>query len=198
MTTTTRERARRRDRWVNWIVLAVVVLGLGGGWAVKAAAEGRSTSFEVEGICGRYPAGWLRFLNVDPPTLFRATELFGPQNATNLTLQRRPMPEHENPLHIVQENLALERARNWTAYRTLEAETAASLGGRPGMRISFAYVQTNPDPAMEVVPVVVLGEDWIFASQDGQWVFVATLTAAENEFPQAQKVLRSFVRSLQE
>jgi hypothetical protein len=197
MTTTIRERAHRRDRWVNWIVLAVLILGLVGGWWLKTTAEGRSTAFEVEGIRGRYPAGWL-LLAVDPPTLFQASDLFGPQSATSLTLQRRPMPEHENPLAIVQQNLAMERTRNWMAYRTLQIKTSASIAGRTGTHTTFAYVETNPDPTMEVVPVVVRGEDFIFAAQSGDWVYVATLTAAETEYSQAQKALRSFLRSLQE
>ena len=186
-------RAQRRDRWVSWIVVGVVVVALLLGWLVKTAAEGRAVSYEVDGTRVRYPVGWMR-ATVQPPVLLQVEDRLAPSFRTTLTLQRRPVPQSGRPLAAVQQNLALERARTWTAYRVLGVQEAATIEGRTGMRVTFAYVETNPDPFLETVPVVMHGEDFLLPVGNG--VYVVTLTAAEANYAQAQKHLRTLVRSL--
>ncbi|MGQ9553604.1 MAG: hypothetical protein ACUVWR_05780 [Anaerolineae bacterium] len=188
-----RTRARRRDRWVSWIVFALVVVALLLGWGVKAAAEGRTVLQEVEGVRVRYPAGWVK-ASVQPPLLLQVEQLVAPFRTT-LTLQRRPLPpEAANPLSAIQQALALERARSLTAYRVLSIEEAVSIGGRTGMRVTFAYVETHPNPFLETAPVVMHGEDYLF--QAGNEAQIVTLTAAEANYARARKGLLVLVRSL--
>jgi len=195
MTTGIREQAQRRDRWVSWLVIGVFLVALLLGWVVKAAAEGRTVAHEAGNLRVRYPAGWVR-TEAEPPVLLRVEDRWAAPFRTTLTLQRRPLPpDGEKPVGIVQQALTLERARDWTAYRVLRMEESASIEGRTGMRVTFAYVETNPNPFLETVPVVMYGEDFLFPV--GDQVYIVTLTAAEANYARGQKALRAFLRSLQ-
>jgi hypothetical protein len=188
-----RSRAQRRDRWVSWIVIGVVVVALFLGWLVKVAAEGRTVAYNAGGLQVRYPAGWVR-VNVEAPILLRVENRLATPFRTTLMLQQLPMPQGGKPLAAVQQSLALERGRAWIAYRVLRVEEPATVEGHTGMRVAFAYVEANPNPFLETVPVVMHGEDFLLPA--GDKVYVATLTAAEENFAQAQRYLRSLVRSL--
>ncbi len=188
-----RARAQQRDRLVSWIVAALVVVALLAGWGIKTAAEGRTAvAVTEEGLQLRYPAGWVR-ASVEPPVLLRAEELMGAARSA-VTVQRRPLPQVQNPLRAVQQTLVLERGRTWTAHRTLEAEEDATIAGRKGMRVAFTYVETNPNPYLETVPVVMYGEDYLI--QVGNEAYVVTVTAAEASYARAQRAAQVVVRSL--
>jgi hypothetical protein len=195
MITEIREQAQRRDRWVSWLVIGVLIAALLLGWAVKAAAEGRTVLYQAGGLQVRYPAGWVR-AEVQPPVLLRVEDRWAAPFRTTLMLQRRPLPPvGEKPVGTVQQTLALERGRKWTAYRVLGMEENVSIAGRTGMRVTFAYVETNPNPFLETVPVVMSGEDFLFPV--GDQVYIVTLTAAEANHARAQRALRAFLRSLE-
>jgi len=185
-------KAQQRDRLVEWIVVAITVAALLVGWGIQAAVEGRTATAEVEGLQLRYPAGWIK-TNAEPPILLQAEEWLGPARST-VIVQRRPLPAAPNPLRAVQQTIALERARTWTAYRTLETDEAATVAGRPAFRVAFAYVETNPNPYLETVPVVMYGEDYLI--QVGNDVYVVTLTAAEDYYGRAKSALGIVVGSL--
>jgi len=187
-----RARAQQHDRLVDWLVVAMIVVALLTGWGVKTAAEGRTVVAEAGGLQLRYPAGWLR-VNAEPPVLLQAEEWLGPARST-ITVERRPLPPVQNPLRAVQQTLTLERARTWTAYRTLETEEGASVAGRTATRVAFTYVEINPNPYLATMPVVMYGEDYLI--QVGQDVYVVTLTAAEASYGRVQRALAAVVRSL--
>lgn len=185
-------QARRRDRLVDWLVVALVLVALLLGWGVKAAAAGRTAVVAVEGLTIRYPAGWLR-TEVEPPVLLQVEEWLGAARSV-ITVQRRPLPAVDNPLAAVEQALTLERARGRTAYRTLETEANVTVAGRITQRTSFAYVETDPNPFLQTMPVVMYGEDYLFPV--GDQVYIVTLTAAEAHFDRVRPALNPVVRSL--
>ncbi len=188
-----RLRSQRRDRWVSWAVVGLVVVALLLGWLVKVAAEGRTIAYKAEGLSLRYPSGWVR-ANVEAPTLLRVEDRTATPFRTTLMLQRLPMPQGNRPVAAVQQGLALERGRTWIAYRVLSVEEPATVEGRTGMRVTFAYVEPNHNPFLETVPVVMEGEDFLLPA--GDQVYVATVTAAEENFARALRHLRTLVQSL--
>jgi hypothetical protein len=192
MDTEIQTQLQRQDRWVSWAVAGLFVIALLLGWAVKAAAEARAVSTEVDGVRLRYPAGWVR-VSADPPVLLQVEDWVGPARAT-LIVQRRPLPPGDKPLAAIQQTLALERARTWTAYRVLDIISSALIEGRPGMRATFAYVETNPNPFLQTMPVVMHGEDDIVPV--GNEAYIVTLTAPEEKFVSAQAHLRTLLLSL--
>ena len=183
---------QRRERLASWIVVGVFVLALLLGLAVKTAAEGRTVVHEAEGLRLRYPAGWVK-VSTDAPVLLQVEKLASPFR-TALTLQRRPIPpEAEKPLSAVQQALTLERARAWTAYRVLSVDDSATVDKRPALHVVFAYVESNPNPFLQTAPVVMLGEDYLFAV--GEQVQIVTVTAAEANYSRAQRDFQAFLRS---
>lgn len=189
-----RERGQRHDRWVSWIVIALFLVALILGWVVKAMAESRYIAYNEAGIQTRYPEGWIK-LQVEPPAVLQvADKVTGVRTA--LTLERRPLPTAApKPLQALQQALTLERGRDWMAYRVLETEEAVSIAGRTAMHITFAYVDTNPNPFMETTPVVMRGEDYLIP--DGDQVYVFTLTTPEANYAGAQRYLKDFVQFFQ-
>jgi len=188
-----RLRGTAHDRRVSWVVLAVVAMALLLGWFVRTAAEERSVVYDAEGLRVRYPADWVR-VDVQSPVLLQVEDLMAKGFRTTLSLQRRPLPvQMSKPVAALQQTLSLERASAWTAYRELQVEESVLVDGRTGMHVTFAYVETNPNPFLETLPVVMRGEDYIFP-QDSQ-ADIFTLTAAEANYERAQQALQSFVRS---
>lgn len=186
-------QARRRDRWVDLLVIAVVLLALALGWAAKTAAEGRQVPVEIAGGRVRYPAGWVR-ADAQPPFLLRVEDRLAAGFRTALTIERFPLPPAtERPLPAVQQLLALDRGSGWTAYRVLRVQEPASVAGQSGLRVDFAYVETNPDPFQETLPVVMHGSDYLFAQ--GDQVYVFTLVAAEANYERSQRALLDCIRS---
>ena len=187
-------KAQRRDRWVSWIVIALFVLALLLGWVVKAVAESRSTTYSEGTFQVRYPEGWLR-LEPEAPAIFQAADK--PSGArTALTVEKRPLaPNTNRPLGVVLQALAMERGSNWMAYRVLETEEGVVIGGWEATHVSFAYVETNPNPFMETTPVVMRGEDYLIPAGDQAYIF--TVTAPESNYDQAQRYLKDLVRSFQ-
>lgn len=183
---------QRRDRWSSWVVVAVTVVALLLGWAVKAAAEGRTSIYETDGMRIAYPAGWVR-ASAGTPVLLQVEKLVGPARTT-LALQRRPVTaDAANPLNAVHQALTLERGRTWTAYRVLSVDPSGAVPGRDALEVTFAYVESNPNPFLKAAPVVMLGQEYLFSVD--QAVQVVTLTAAQENFEGALKDLRSFLRT---
>ena len=190
-----RERGQRHDRWASLAVIGVFVLALILGWIVKVSAERQTVAYETDGLHLYYPANWVR-LDVQPPMLLQVEDRWANPFHTTLTLERRlVMPDVDNTLDFLEKVKALDRGRNWTAYRMLGMEKNVSIGGSTGIRVTFAYVETNVDPFVETAPVVVYGEDYMLPM--GNQVYIATLTADEAHYSQGQKAMQALLRSLE-
>ena len=195
MVTEIHARGRRRDRWSSWLVVAVVIVALILGWVVKTAAEGRTVPFAGEGLRATYPAGWVR-VEVQAPVLLQVGDRWAQPFRSTLSVERRPLsPGSDNPLGLIQQMVSLERGRSLSAFRTLRGEQSVAVRGEPGVRVTFAYVATNPNPFAETLPVVMRGEDVIFLVGDSAYV-VSLTTAAEN-YAQGQRILHRLLRTLE-
>jgi hypothetical protein len=191
--THTQQLRARRDRWVNWLVVAVFLVALVIGWGVKSAAESRAVRCEAGNMVLSCPAGWVR-AKVEPPVILRVEERVAPFRSA-ISLEERPLPKDmPKPLLAVQQALTLERA-GWVAYRILSVEEAMPVGKRTAMRVTFAYVETNPNPFLETLPVVMHGEDYILPAGEDK-VQVATFVAAQENYPLVAARFAAFLRSL--
>lgn len=192
MVADTRAQTQRRDRWVNWIVIALFVVALLLGWVIKAVAENRYVAYSDSAIQVRYPEGWIK-LKTEAPVLFLVADK--PTGVrTSLAIEQRPLPPNAaRPLALVLQAVTLERGTSWMAYRVLETEEGVTIGGQTATHLSFAYVETNPNPFMETTPVVMRGEDYLIPR--GEQVYILTVVAPESNYTQAQRYLQDFVRS---
>lgn len=109
---------RRRNRLEAWVVVAVFIVALLLGWGIKALAETRTVTAQVEAFEVRYPEGWID-LKAEPPVLLRVADRPTAMRIA-LTVEKRPLPPGaERPLALVMQTLAMERGGNWMAYRVL-------------------------------------------------------------------------------
>lgn len=193
MMTDVQTRARRRDRWVDWLVIGVFVVALLLGWVVKVVAEGRSVLYAAEGLRVRYPAGWVK-MEGEAPLVAEFADPWAQPYRTTIRIERHPLPPKlDKPLDTVLQMLQLERGQAWQAYRVLQRQET-TLGGRRGLELTFAYVEANPNPFLATLPVVMRGRDFVFIA--GDRAYVVTLTAAQENYATAQRLWRALVRSL--
>jgi hypothetical protein len=189
------EQAQRRDRWVDVVVTGLFVVALALGWGVKASAEARTASFAGNGIVAQYPAGWVQ-AETKQPVVFQVEDRLATPFRTTISVQRRPLPPKDDAaLATVQSTMVLERGPQLAAFRVLSTREGVTIGGRSGMEVTFAYVESNPNPFLETLPVVVVGKDFLFAV--GDQAYVVTLTATEASFDHLSSTLDRFVRTLQ-
>lgn len=190
---TTSSAVRRRDRWAEWAVIALVALALVAGLAVRETVLSRTIpfSFPQAGISGRCPADWVRETGDDP--LLRARDPLGGAYGPVLELRSRLLAAEGDPA-LVLDTLALERAGQGTAYETLRTERVA-VEGKDAIQRTFAYVHVDSNPYLTRLPVVVQGRD--LALRDGDRLVVVTLLADAEHFDDHLRYLRTFVESLQ-
>ena len=201
----TAQAIRRRERWGDWAVVALVALALVLGWVLREVTLSRAVPFTVveASISGRCPADWVRETGDDP--LLRVRDPLGGEFDTVLELRSRPLAAEAEPA-IVLDALALERASQVAAYRTLGTDQVL-VGGETATRRTpathrtlatrrtFNYVHVDPNPYLNRLPVVVQGMD--LALRDDGRLIVVTFLADVDHFDAHHRYLRAFVESLE-
>lgn len=200
--------ASRRDRWVDWAVIGVLVVALLLGAAVMALAQGQRQTATIPDVqlTVEYPQGWLLRTGENtaaPDTVLQAVD--PASGAFKTTFQVRVLPilfdagaiagtePATATLALVLNNLSLQRAQQATAYRSLEVGDAPGMDGQPAMEARYVYVHQVSDLFAQQMPVVVQGLDVVTARGDKAYVF--TLLAADDAFAPAEKQFRRFVAS---
>mgnify|MGYP005841778633 FL=1 len=183
----------RRDHspWLVWLLVAVALVA---GWALKAYAENLTESYSAGGITVRYPAGWVASGGDDGVLRFRDARAGGV--APVLEVRSYPGPVGQDvtaALTVQADALALTRARELSAYRTLDSDYAARWRGQPALRVTYAFVRDLPNPGLTSPPTVVLGEDLMVLTRGRVVVF--TLQAPEDLYPRLRGRLEALTAS---
>ncbi|RMF38502.1 MAG: hypothetical protein D6759_00805 [Chloroflexi bacterium] len=195
MVSTLRPVTGDRDRYADWLVLGLVLVGLALGWLLRASVLSRTTAFRDPdtGISVHYPAGWRRSSDTD--LLLRVRDPMGGAFPTTLELRVRPLAP-EADLRLALEGLALERSRTAIAYKPLRTDLV-KVRGQVATRRTFTFVYAGDNPYVEQLPVVVLGAD-VALRLDGERVVIVTLLAEADRFDTEQGRLRAFLESLRQ
>lgn len=191
--TQTIQTVRRRDRWADWAVIVLVAVALILGWALREAVLSRTAPFTVTeaGVSGHYPANWLRETGDDP--LLYVHDARGGEFGAVLELRSRPLADEAEPVMVL-DALALERAGQETAYRTLSTDQVVA-GGETATSRTFTYVYVDRNPYVERLPVVVRGTD--LALRDDGRIIVVTFLAGADDFEAYYHYFRAFVKDLE-
>jgi len=186
-------KVARRDRWADWAVVALVVLALVLGWALREAVLFRTAPFTIAeaGISGRCPATWVREVGEDP--LLRVRNPLSGEFGTVLELRSRPLAAEAEPAMVL-DALVLERASQVTAYQTLSTDQLL-VGEETATGRTFTYVHVDHSPYVDRLPVVVRGVD--LALRDGGRVVVVTFLAGAGHFDAHYRYFRALVDSLE-
>jgi hypothetical protein len=178
------------DRFAEISVPIVTALALLLGWGLKASVEARAVPFQAEGISAQVPAGWLRATGGENETL-RVTDPASTGFATFYTIETRPVAAGTSAAQFTS-LLTLARGQSLTAYRVLDQQPF-DLNGRSGYKLTFAYVESNPDLTHTELPHVVRGVEYIFI--DGERAVLvayhAEEAAYEPDFPRFRRFLDS-------
>jgi len=189
---TTIQAIRRRDRWADWAVVALVAVALILGLVLREATLFRTAPFTTRaGLAGSYPAEWVQETGDDP--LLRARNARGGEFDTTLELRSRPLANDAEPA-LVLDALKLERAGQVIAYRTLDTDQVL-IGDRTATRRTFTYVHDDRNPYVDRLPVVVQGIDLALRG-DGR-IVVVTFLADAKDFDDHYRYFRDFAESLE-
>jgi len=186
----------RRDRWADWAVVGVLLAALLLGWGVQTLAIGRCDTYsDVEaGLTVRYPQSWL--LKADENLAFQAVNPASGDFGTTYRVRAWPIQAAADvtpTLALALNNASLSRAREGTAYRLFDIVEGKEIDGQPSMEATYVYVHEGSDLFVQRMPVVVQGLDIAVARGDKAFVF--SLLAATDEYEDAERAFRQFVKS---
>ncbi|MGC9356659.1 MAG: hypothetical protein ACP5GX_02275 [Anaerolineae bacterium] len=186
-------KVQRRDRWADWAVILFVVVALVIGLVLRSSVLYRTTPFTLSesGISGEAPTGWVS--REGDATLLRLRNPVGRTFDTRLEVRSQPLADEAAP-GLALDAIALERANDVTAYQTLNTD-AVLVDGKATPRRVFTYVETNPNPYLDNLPVVVRGTD--IALRDEGRVIVVTFLADTENFYADYPFFLAFIESLE-
>jgi len=181
------------QRLADGLVILLVILALGGGWALKTSAQSQTVPYLLDGLRFNLPSGRI----AEMENGIRSVELAGSFGATRFEVRNQPLQGVESipqALLAASDALTLERARTYTAYRTLEIDETPLLG-EVGLLVSYTFVEENPNALSQQLPVVMRGEDRL-CLLDGH-LLVFTVQAEGSRFTAAQRQFRALCNSSQ-
>ncbi len=187
-----------RERASALLTLLVTIIAASAGLLWRDAVESRTRAYaDPSGLTIQYPERWrINTANADLG-IVQVSDPFAPGYPTTIELRRLPVSadaSDEDALATAANTLALNRARELTAYRLLELRDGQRIHGLAAARANFAFVHDPAGLFQERLPVVVLGEDVML--RRGDQVFVFSLFAEQENYPRAQARFQAFVEAV--
>jgi len=179
------------DRFAEVTVVVVTVIALLAGWFYKSSVENRSVSFDVNGISGQAPAGWLQ-AQAQGDEVLHTTDISSGGFSTTYIVRKFPITA-DTPFGQIASLLTLERGQQLTAFRVLDQQRVM-VAGRAAYEISYVFVESNPNLTHAQLPMVVRGVDTIFIN--GDQAAVVTYWAGAESFELDHRRFQLFLRSL--
>lgn len=178
----------------QWLVIGLTALALLAGLALRSTALSRTRTVEENGFLVQIPDQWVveyasGGLN-GQQAVRPALTAWDPLSPGTRYLATLLPAQDDASLATVASFHNLQRAQTETAYRVLE-QTPATLGGREGYRVLFAFVDAS---APGEIPVLFQGADYYFF--EGDSVIVATLET-RHDFEKEFIPFKSFAASAQ-
>lgn len=174
----------RNDRYGSVLTVLVTVLALSLGLLLRQNQLGSTLPFadRTAGIQTRYPADWL--LDTEGNYVMRVRDPAARPFKTTYEIQVVPASPQTSVRNVL-DNLTLQRSSELAAYRVLSVTEVSE----QVTQMDFAFVDTDPNPFLQRLPVVVLGTDLVVL--EGDRAIVITLLASEDtyerEFPRFQR-----------
>lgn len=167
------------------LVVALTLVALLTGWAVKDSVENQSSTVIRNGITAQLPKGWLTQFGIEGESkIFSASDPFAVSHSYTVA-QLPVVPGGQLTDSVVVRNL--QRAQELASYQVLE-QAAVKLPGTEGYRITYVYVAT---PKFSSIPVVMMGVD--FYQQTASRIIVISL---EDQSTRYEEVYPAFIRFL--
>jgi len=181
-----------RDLLSGALVVVISAAAIGMGLFVRQLSTTQTWFYESRagGVTVRYPAGWL--VEEQSNNLVKFLDPQSRPFKTQFVITVVPTGVRAD-VRTALDRITLQRSRELAAYRILGIAGFADRSAQQ-TRISFAFVDTDPNPYIERLPIVVFGEDIIFV--DGNRAIVLTYMASQQGDGFVKQSFEQFVASL--
>lgn len=183
-----------QQRWSHIITIGVAILALLYGLNLRSSILGATRIYtNVEaGIEARYPQNWL--LDEDGDYVFRVRDMTRAGFKTTLQIQTRPIGRQGTARNVF-DTLNINRPQTLSTYNVLSIEDTILPDESEGVRMTYSFVDTDPNPFLQTVPSVVIGED-LLTIRGGQAIII-TFLADVRTYEDDQSFFNQFLANLQ-
>lgn len=181
------------QRWGTIIALGFCLVGLLIGIALRNnylfATQVYSNS--TEGIFAEYPTGWL--IDESGDEVFTVQDIARPGFKTTIGITIYPFTEDMTPRNVL-DNLSFERSQVLSSYNVLRVEQTPLPNEETAILSEYTYVFTDPNPFLEAIPIVVIGQDILI--QRRNQILLITFQADASTFDSDVEVFNRFLNTL--
>ncbi len=183
-----------RQRWSHYLTLLLGAFGLFIGANLRDIALYSTTLYNNSqaGIRAEYPQNWL--LDEDGDYIFRVRNTSKRGFSTTLQVAALPVSAGSSPTNILNA-LTFERAQTRTQYTVYDEFDYPLPNEIEGTAMTYTYVDADPNPFLQDVPVVVEGID-ILTITRGQAIIITFLSDADT-YNENLPLLEQFINSLE-
>ncbi|MBI5931612.1 MAG: hypothetical protein HY862_20050 [Chloroflexi bacterium] len=174
------------------IIITVVVIGL--GMILRGSILNATTPFKDEenGIRGQIPANWL--LDANPPSyVFRAENPNARPFKTLIQASLQTVGPDANPRSVV--DLLVVQGPNRLPGYDVQSILQTSLGEDEAVEIQYSFIQSDPNPFLQSVPVVVQGIDLVVLR--GNQAVILTYRDAVDNFERNRPYFERFLQTVE-
>jgi hypothetical protein len=185
-------RLSRNDRFSAILVVIVAVTAISLGLVIRQRNTSQVWQYvsREAGIEALYPAGWLA--DEEGSYLVRLRDPKARPFKTQITITILPASSTSSVRNVL-DSLTIQRSVDLPAYRVLNI-TERTTGGLNFTEMDFAFVNADPNPFAQILPVVVLGTDLVII--DGDRAIVATCMDEQSTYPENLSTFQRFFASL--
>lgn len=182
----------RNDRFAEVLVAILAVAALILGLSLRQQNMSQTWRYENRevGIEALYPAGWL--VDEGGDYVVRIRDPYARPFKTQYQIRIVPAGG-QTSIRNVLDSLTLQRSTDLAAYRVFSVDEVP-VGGAMLTQMNFAFVDADPNPFIQRLPVVVRGMDVVI--RDGDRAIVVTYMAADDAFEENRVAFERFLASL--
>ncbi|GAB4478456.1 MAG: hypothetical protein Kow00124_22910 [Anaerolineae bacterium] len=182
----------RADRFSSILVVVVAVGAVLLGLFLRQQASNEQWTFvsREAGIEAMYPAGWITARGGG--YVARISNPIARPYKTQYIISVVPFSPQSSVRNVL-DNLTIQRSNDLSAYRVLSIDEV-NLGGAALTEMSFAFVDADPNPFIQRLPVVVQGRDVVIV--DGNRAIIVTFMSEQSRFEENLPDFQRFLSSL--
>lgn len=183
----------RNDRFAEMLVVIITLAALGLGLLMRQSNTSQTWLYvsREAGIEAFYPAGWL--VDEGGNYVARIRDPKARPFKTQFVISSIPASGQTSVRNVL-DSLTLQRSIDLSAYRVLSVEEV-TVDGISQTRMTFAYVDADPNPFIQRLPVVVIGTDTVIL--DGNRALVITYMSDQESYDDNLPAFQRFLASLQ-
>jgi hypothetical protein len=182
----------RTDRYGEILALVLAVAGIAFGLFQQQQRQSTTWLYESRqaGLSVRYPAGWI--VEEGRTSIVRMRDPKSRPYKTQYSITAIPTGSQSSARNIL-DSITLQRSKDLSAYRVLNIEPV-TVNGNIMTEVEFAFVESDPNPFLQRLPVVVRGVDIVVLA--GNRAIIVSFMSDSNTYERNRVRFDRFVESL--